>query len=92
MSDSDLLEIIGEGCLYLSSNGQGFGSLESDQIARANRPPVVGWCDTCHLGQYEGTDFFQWHGRRADGYFHPYGKIMRLTEAGHTMIDAALGK
>lgn len=72
------LEIAGEGCLYLSGNGQGLQQLERDPVAQTEKPPATGWCDTSHLSRYDGTDFVQWVGRKADGRFHPWGKIMRL--------------
>ena len=84
-TNTDLsLEEIGEGTLYLGSTGVsrlGLGHLESDPIAKKNQPPLTGWCDTSYLSRYDGTDFFQWHGRRSDGMFHPYGKIMRIAQS-----------
>lgn len=78
-----LLREIGEGCLFLGGDGQGLEALENDPVAQANRPRgKTGGFDTSHLSRYEGTNFIQWHGRKADGRFYPYGSIMQLTRAG----------
>lgn len=76
---SKSLKVVGEGALYLSGNGQGLRDLETDPVAKANRPPVIGsGFDTCHLTLYDKTNLVQWVGRRSDGRFYPHGKIMQL--------------
>ena len=84
---SGLLVEIGDGCLYLSGDGRCTDILKNDSIAKLNRPPSHGWCDTSHISIYEGTDLCQWYGRCADGRFHPHGKIMRLTEDGRKLVE-----
>lgn len=71
---------IGDGSLFLSGNGQGLNDLEKDPVAISNRPDSFheSGFDTAHLSRYEGTDFVQWYGRKADGCFHPWGKIMQI--------------
>lgn len=82
-----LLKEIGDGSLWLGGSGQHTEPLRTDPVAKANQPPVSGRCDTCYLLQYEGTEFIQWVGRRSDGRFHPYGKILQLTDAGHALLS-----
>lgn len=77
-----LVEIIGEGCLYMSGDGQNLTCLKNDEIVKAQRPGVRSHFDTAYVTRYEDTDFVQWYGRKSDGRFHPWGKIMRLTPAG----------
>jgi len=74
------LQEIGEGTLFLNGNGQGLEELSKNPLAQANKPPAAGWCDTCHLSLFEGTNFVQWFGRRSDGRFYPYGKIMQIIQ------------
>lgn len=68
--------------LEITTDGQGTRTLEKDLIANANRPPAFGFCDTCHLSNFVGTDLFCWYGRKSNGYFYPHGKVLRITEAG----------
>lgn len=85
-----LTEEIGEGCLYLDGDGQGLNSLKADAVVRANAPPsyrTAGF-DTAHLSRYTGTDFLQWYGRKSDGRFYPFGKILRLTPAGRRALQS----
>ena len=49
-----------------------------DETAKRNRPPPVGWCDKSMLSHIMGTDLAVWYGRRADGRFHPHGKVMLI--------------
>lgn len=90
-----LLKEIGEGCLYLGGDGQGLGPLRDDPVAKANAP-AGGYkkhgFDTAHLSRYDGTDFIQWQGRKRDGFFHAYGKIMQLTKAGKKALASLEGK
>lgn len=86
------LEEIGEGALYLGGNGQGTSWLRDDPVAKRNRPGAKARVDTAYISKYDGTDFYQWFGRRADGYFHPFGKIMRLTTAGRAALAKARGE
>lgn len=69
----------------VGSDGQGLEALKDDETVRANRPygsyKKHGF-DTAHLTRYNGTNFVQWVGRRRDGYFHPWGSLMRITAAG----------
>ncbi len=84
-----LVEEIGEGRLYLSGNGQGLDAIKDAPTVLQNRPGSYkqSGFDTAYVSRYEGTDFLQWYGRRADGCFHPYGKLMRLTKAGKAAIQ-----
>lgn len=75
MSKYKFIEI-GEGYLYLGSNAQNTGKYHSDPVVKANRPPHGSGCDTSGLYQYDGTKFYQWMGRKSDGRFHPFGKIL----------------
>lgn len=34
--------------------------------------------DHIHLSRYDGTDYYQWYGRCADGFHRPIGRIMRI--------------
>ena len=77
-----LVEIIGEGCLYLNGDGQNLTCLKADETIQAQRPGVRSHFDTAYVTRYEGTDFVQWYGRKSDGRFHPWGKIMVLTQHG----------
>lgn len=72
-----MFEEIGEGYLRLTADGQGTDVFYTDPVVKRNRPPDTGWCDTSHLSHYEGTDLYQWWGRRSDGRFYPWGKILR---------------
>lgn len=83
---SDLLEEIGEGCLFLGSNGSGTDALKRDPVAIANMPSRKDRVDTAHLARLSGTDFVQWYGRKGDGSFWPIGRIMRLTEKGKALL------
>jgi hypothetical protein len=83
-----LLQEIGDGTLYLGGSGQGYEVLQRCPVARANRPGPKARIDTAYICRFDGTDFFQWTGRKADGYFHPFGKIMRLTDAGRAALAA----
>ena len=75
-----ILKEIGEGFLYLDVDGTDNEYLEDHKVAIRNRPPFVGWCDTSYIANYKGTNFYQWFGRRSDGAFHHYGKIMMLEQ------------
>jgi hypothetical protein len=86
-----LVEEIGEGALWLGSNGQGLGAVERDPVVIKNRPGRGSGFDTAHLVRYDGTDFCQWQGRRSDGCFHASGKILRLTAAGKRALRKARG-
>ena len=80
---------IADGSLRGGGSGQHTAPLERCPVAQENRPPLTGWCDTCHIVQYDGCEVFQWFGRRADGRFYPYGRMMRLTEAGRVALAKA---
>jgi len=82
-------EEVGEGSLFVGSNGQGTDALEACPVARKNRPGVGSRVDTAHLSLYSGYDIFQWWGRKSDGMFHPFGKLLRLTAAGFRALEAA---
>jgi hypothetical protein len=86
-----LVEIGGVGALYLGGDGQCLDCLKEDPLVKANAP-TGGYkkhgFDTAHISRYEGTDFIQWQGRRADGCFHAYGQILKLTAAGRRAIRA----
>ncbi len=84
-----LLQEIGDGTLYLGGSGQGYEVLQRCPVAQANRPGLKARVDTAYICRFDGTDFFQWYGRKADGYFHPFGKIMRMTEAGRAVLKRA---
>ena len=77
------LRVIGHGALYLGSNGQKARDLRDDPLAKEHAPKSYkeSGFDTAHLGQYDGTNFAQWHGRRRDGCFHPWGPIFEIYEA-----------
>lgn len=83
-----LVELIGDGCLYISGSGQHLNCLKDDEIIRAQRPGPRSGFDTAYVSRYDRTDFVQWYGRRSDGCFHPWGKIMRLTPAGKKAAKA----
>lgn len=80
------LEEIGEGWLAISGDGQGVKIFQSDLIAKINAPTHRDRVDTAHLTRLDGTDFVQWYGRKADGRFHPIGRILRLTKAGKKLL------
>ncbi len=84
MNPIELAEEIGEGFLYINGDGQGLEAIKNDLVICANRPLPYkkSGFDTAHVIRYAGTDLLQWYGRRRDGRFHPWGKIMRLTKAG----------
>lgn len=65
-----------------NGDGQGTDCLRLDPVARANRPPAVGVVDASNLAQLEGTDLFQWYGRRRSGYWTPFGKVLQITDEG----------
>lgn len=66
----------------ISGNGQGTNCLRLDPVAGRNRPPAVGVVDASNLVNLEGTDLFQWYGRRSSGYWTPFGEVMRITDEG----------
>jgi hypothetical protein len=88
---TDFFEEAGEGSLYVGGNGQGLEPLQDCPVAQSNRPGPSFRCDTSHLSLMDGTELIQWHGRKADGCFHPHGKFLRLTDAGiaHLQEQAA---
>lgn len=87
MKADELTEEIGEGFLKLGGSGQGLEALHACPVVKKNRPVFHrAKIDTAHLSRYDGTDFFQWHGRKVDGYFYPFGKILRLTAAGRRAL------
>jgi hypothetical protein len=83
-----LAEIAGHGSLYIGGNGQGLNCLSADETVSAQRPGRTSGFDTAHVSRYTDTDFIQWYGRKSDGMFHPWGKIMKLTPAGKKAIKA----
>ena len=89
MSQKPLVREIGDGCLCINSDGQGLGPLKNDFVVKANAP-TGGYknhgFDTAHLTRYDGTDFIQWVGRRSDGCFHAWGKLMQLTDDGRAAL------
>lgn len=66
----------------VDGDGQGTDCLRLDPVASANRPPAVGVVDASSLAQLEGTDHFQWYGRRSSGYWTPFGKVLQITDEG----------
>lgn len=73
---------------FRSSDGQGLGVLAGEPVAQANAPSLRNRVDTAFLCRYTGTDFVQWHGRAASGYYHPIGRVMLLTDAGKARLAA----
>jgi hypothetical protein len=86
----EFFEEIGEGCLYRGGDGQGLDSLSDCPVRKRNRPGHRFGADTAHISLIEGTEFFQWYGRKSDGMFWPHGKLLRLTRAGVTHLKAQL--
>lgn len=77
-----IFEEIGEGCLYLGSCGQKIpDEWYSCPIVKQNRPPSTGVVDSSYLSKYDGTKFYQWFGRKSDGRWYPFGKILKLKKA-----------
>lgn len=66
-------------CRSKSGCGQGdlLRELSRTPLARSEygRPRGI---DAAHLLRFDGTDFCQWFGRRADGRFYPFGRIMQI--------------
>ena len=75
------LEIVGNGALNLNGDGQSVPAwCKDDPLAKQYAPKSykkTGF-DTAHLSRYVGTDFIQWYGRRADGYFHAWGPVFKI--------------
>lgn len=87
---TEYFEEIGEGTLYLGGDGQGTEVLYDCPVAQRNRPGRSFGHDTANLYLLNGTEFFQWSGRKSDGRFWPHGKILRLTKAGiHRLREVA---
>ena len=66
-------------------SGQGglIGALQKSPLARAERASYKrGDVDNSYLYRFDGTDYCQWFGRKADGRFHPLGRIMQIIKAG----------
>lgn len=76
----------------ISGCGQGTGCLRRDSVATRNRPPAVGVVDASNLANLDGTDLFQWYGRRSSGYWTPFGKVMRITDEGLQALRDELGR
>ena len=66
-------------CRSKSGSGQGdlLRELSRTPLARSEygRPRGI---DTAHLIRFDGTDYCQWYGRRADGRWYPFGRIMQI--------------
>jgi hypothetical protein len=66
-------------CRDKSGSGQGdlLRELSRTPLARSEygRPRGI---DTAHLIRFDGTDYCQWYGRRADGRWYPFGRIMQI--------------
>lgn len=70
----------------LDSDGQGLDDLSRHPLAISEynagrgkgRNRLV--IDTSHLTRYDGTDYVQWVGRIALGYFVPFGRLMKIVE------------
>lgn len=44
-------------------------------VSELGRPKRM---DSIHLSIIDGTDFVRWMGRKADGYHHQIGRVMKL--------------
>ena len=82
----------GEGCLYLSGDRQKTAELTICPVAQRNRPTSEDRIDIAYIIHMEGTDFFQWYGRKSDGRFHHIGKLLVLTRAGAVTYAKSGGK
>lgn len=79
-------EWVAETVSTLGGCGQGklLAELSRTPLARSEYTSGVGKgrsrlrIDTSHLCRFEGTDFVQWYGRVASGYFVPFGRIMQI--------------
>jgi len=62
-----------------SCSGQNYlgEMLQRTPLAQSERGRPKG-VDAVHLKFWVGTDYCQWFGRRADGRFHPIGRIMEI--------------
>jgi hypothetical protein len=85
--DGSHLEEIGEGWLSLGGDGSGMDIFNDDPVAKINAPKAKDRVDTAYLARLGNTDFVQWYGRKSDGYFWPFGRILRLTHAGKIFFE-----
>lgn len=72
----------------LGSSGRGHEVLLDCPLAKRERLYIRG-ADTATLQRFDGTDLFQWFGRCADGYHHPFGRLLKLNEAGRAKLAEA---
>lgn len=89
MSEDGLVEVVQGNWPLSGGDGALLEPLYADPIVKANKP-TGGYrkhgFDTFHLSRYDNTDLVQWFGRRSDGYFYPWGQLMRITPAGQSAL------
>ncbi len=68
----------------LGSSGTGLDHLRHHPLARSEYERGYGKgrnrlaIDTSHLSRFDVTEFVQWFGRFPDGYFRPFGAVMKI--------------
>jgi len=40
-----------------------------------------------HLQRYSGTDYCRWYYTKGDGWWNPYGQLLKLTDAGRKALE-----